>query len=79
MNPILQIFLGIIICVLIMLIGYAYTKYEDKKEEARRCLECGQIPLKPDPRFDAGRISCDKAFLDSGHFVRCSCGELKRK
>lgn len=75
----LQIFLGLASGGVILLIAYAYTRYEDQQNEKRRCPECGQIPLKPDPRFDAGRAAADAAFLKIGTWERCSCGELKHK
>jgi len=57
----------------------AYMKHKDRREEATRCPECGLIPLKPDPRFTEIRARADNAFLASGRWKHCVCGELKTK
>jgi len=78
MDIILQIIMGLgIICTIFLI--FLNIKYVDRKEEARRCPDCEQIPLKPDPRFTASRAACDEALLKIGTWERCSCGELKHK
>lgn len=67
------------ICASYIMIVMVSIDTKKKKEEASRCLECGNIPLKPDPRYDAMRASGDEKLLATSHFVRCSCGGLKLK